>query len=47
MTRSKYPEISMVVFVSQQKEHLQPLSNNRPPVLFLVAGKQVIETFLL
>ncbi|NHK31604.1 MAG: hypothetical protein FK730_09645 [Asgard group archaeon] len=46
MKGSKYPETSMVVFVSQQKEHLQPLSNNKPPVLFLVAGKKIIETFL-
>lgn len=36
----------MIVFVSQQKELLQPLSENRPPALFLIAGKRIIEWFL-
>ena len=37
----------MVVFVSQQKELLQPLSNNRPPALFYIAGKTILEWFLI
>ncbi|NHJ38712.1 MAG: hypothetical protein FK731_01675 [Asgard group archaeon] len=47
MPKSKYPEISMVVFVSQQKKLLQPLSKNRPPALFHTAGRKIIEWFLI
>ncbi|NHJ48676.1 MAG: hypothetical protein FK733_12905 [Asgard group archaeon] len=43
MPKAAFPEISMVVFVSQQIESLFPLSVNRPPALFLVAGKKILE----
>jgi len=45
MTRTKYPELSMVVFVSQEKDNLLPIIENRPPALFQIAGKKILEWF--
>jgi NDP-sugar pyrophosphorylase family protein len=45
LPKSNFPEISMVVFVSQQKKSLYPLNKNRPPALLLIAGKSILEWF--
>jgi NDP-sugar pyrophosphorylase family protein len=43
MVKTDFPEISLVVFVSQEKKNLNPLGEEKPAALFLVAGKKIVE----